>query len=63
MTDYRIYPLDDRGRLVSSFGANCRDDAAACAYARTALKEGAQAEVWSGARCVGRVVADKRILH
>ena len=56
MTEYRIYPLDQDGRIQApSVVANCADDNGALASAYGSLEGGAQAEVWAGTRCLGRV--------
>ena len=59
MNHYRIYLLNDAGRVVGGTGAACHDDQDACVQAQQALdsSDGTQAEVWSGIRCIGRVAA------
>lgn len=55
MDHYRIYALNTAGRIVSGHDAMCDDDQAACGAASGLLEAGQDAEVWLGARRVGRV--------
>ena len=53
MTHYRIYALDQGGRIISALEADCLGDAAARTLAYAGLEPGERREVWSGARCIG----------
>ncbi len=55
MASYRIYLLDDNGRIAYGRDADCDSDAEACSAACEMLKAGAKAEVWQSTRRVGRV--------
>ncbi len=55
MAEYRIYLLDNVGRIVSASSRPCASDAEACEAAREGLAISGQAEVWQGIRCIGRV--------
>jgi hypothetical protein len=57
MADYKIYLLNNAGRIVSGSAAEFQNDEEALGTAVSNLSEGAQAEVWSGKRCVGLVTA------
>jgi hypothetical protein len=61
MAHYRIYLLDDYGRIFVGSDAECVNDAAALDHAAEKLADvehlSDQAEVWSGARSVGLVSA------
>ena len=55
MAEYRIYLLDEDGRIISAYSKICHGDDEARAAARKGLGIGGQAEVWQGIRCLGRV--------
>jgi len=55
MTSYRIYMLNPKGRVLTGADADCANDEAAFAWARTTLGDDARAEIWQGARCVGHI--------
>ena len=55
MAYYRIYMLDHKHRIVTGSDADCANDQAALGWAATTLGTDARAEVWEGARCLGRV--------
>ena len=55
MAQYHVYSVDDAGRLRLDADAECLSDADALAFASSRLIQGAQAEVWRGATCVGQV--------
>jgi hypothetical protein len=55
MAYYRIYMLDHNHRIVTGSDVDCRNDEVAFAWAATTLGTDARAEVWLGARCLGRV--------
>jgi hypothetical protein len=57
MAYYRIYMLDHHARIVTGSDAECRNDAAALAWAATTLGADPRAEVWHGTRCLGRVAS------
>jgi hypothetical protein len=57
MADYRIYLLDDDGRIVSAYNRMYGSDDEACDAAGRGLGMGGQAEVWQGIRCLGRVTS------
>ena len=57
MADYKIYLLNNAGRIVSGSDVEFSNDDEALASAVSNLSDGAQAEVWSGKRCVGLVTA------
>jgi hypothetical protein len=66
MAHYRIYLLDDHGRIFVGYDADCAHDAQALARAAAMLAEAGhitdQTEVWSGARCVGSIAAPAKRL-
>ena len=51
---YRLYPLDNRGRIEGSHDATCADDQQAIALAQRIVATGGQVEVWAARRLVGR---------
>jgi hypothetical protein len=53
MAAYRIYPLDNEGRIVGGYDADCGSDDDALAKAAAMLRPGGQAEVWRGTHRVG----------
>ena len=55
MPFYRVYEIGDRGSFVSGSDVEFTDDEDALATVRKGLVLGATMEVWSKARCVGRV--------
>lgn len=55
MTEYKIDVMDGGGQIIRRFNARCIDDREACALARRLLDVDGQADVWAGARRVGRV--------
>ena len=52
--EYRIYPLDERGRIEGSVDVVCADDQQAIALAQRVGATGLQVEVWATRRLVGR---------
>jgi hypothetical protein len=56
---YRIYFLDDAGRISSAMEADCDSDDAALSAAKYQLEAKALAEVWQLARCLGQVRGDQ----
>jgi hypothetical protein len=54
MASYRIYLLDDMGKIATGIDVDCQDDEDAMAMAKT-LARGGRAEVWESARLVGQV--------
>lgn len=60
MTSYRIYMLDPTGRTLTASDADCGSDARAFAWANITLGDDARAEIWQGARRVGRVWSASR---
>ncbi len=57
MAEYRIYPLDKEGRFICGLDVTCDSDTEVRELAQQFLFDGQQAEVWIGARLVGRVSA------
>jgi len=56
MPMYRIYPLNEDGRIRAPAAlANCGDDDGALAVAFRLLTGSEEAEIWAGARCLGRI--------
>lgn len=55
MTHYRLYLLDDCGRIINAVDAYYRDDDEALAAVEGALSAGVTVEIWCGIRRVGRV--------
>jgi hypothetical protein len=55
VSQYRIYQLNKSDRIMSGAMADCANDVAAFAWARTILDGNARAEIWQDARCVGYV--------
>ena len=55
MTHYRFFSLDSAGRVLGSFDATCANDKEACSRMEGFQKAGAQIEVWSGSRFVGKI--------
>jgi hypothetical protein len=55
MTFYRIYELNEFGRIVSGIDVVCPDDEAAFDHAAALFGQSARAEIWQGARCLGRL--------
>jgi hypothetical protein len=54
MRRYRIYALDEAGRVSQSHNFDCRDDLLALAEGER-LSQANAVEVWEGARLVARV--------
>ena len=54
VTDYRLYLLDHRGRIMRAVDIACADDAVALDRA-AAVARGQPAELWDRARMVGRI--------
>jgi hypothetical protein len=63
MANYRIYMLDGAGRVLTGSDVSCQSDEAAFAWARVTLGMDASAEIWCGARCVGRVSGTTMMPH
>jgi hypothetical protein len=60
MAYYRIYPLNQLGRIAGNgVDVICADDSEACRHARHMLADIGRAEVWSGARYVGEVASGR----
>ena len=55
LTSYRIYKLNPNGHILAGSDADCASDEAAFARARTILGGNVAAEIWQGARLVGRL--------
>lgn len=59
---YRLYCLNDAGKIIGFEEIHCEDDASACAHAREQLpkRDGKclKIEVWNHARRVGHVSRD-----
>jgi hypothetical protein len=58
---YRLYCLNDRGKIVGVEETHCDDDDSACAHARSRLAEIGKCmsiEVWNYARRVGQIERD-----
>jgi hypothetical protein len=59
MAHYRIYLLNDYGKIFVGYDAECVNDAEVLGQAAAMLAEvghiADQTEVWSGARCVGSI--------
>ncbi len=53
MASYRIYTLNEAGRILTASDAECLDDEAAFTWAATTLGPHASMELWEGTRCVG----------
>ncbi len=60
MVDYRVYLLNRNGLIISGYDVSCDDDQDARVQARRMLDgtNSDQAEVWAGARCVGKVLVE-----
>ncbi len=54
MADYRLYFLDDTGRIRDAADLESEHDEAALAHALT-RHDGRAMEIWSGARMVGKI--------
>ena len=60
MTPYRIFPLDQNGRIFAPpIVVTCVSDHSALMLARSRLSSRQEAEVWIGERRVGRVHGDQ----
>jgi hypothetical protein len=57
MTDYRVYGLDDKGRIRFGDFVSCRSEADAVEAARHLLERFPVAEVWLGARRIAAETA------
>jgi hypothetical protein len=57
MPTYRLYAIDQQNHILSGDNFQSEGDGAAVEYAGDNLHPGCRAEVWQGARCVGRVPA------
>lgn len=57
MPNYRVYQLDENARIVARHEVSCDSDEAAQSAAAKLVPPGTQAEVWEGARLLGRVSA------
>jgi hypothetical protein len=55
MPHYRIYILDNEGRIVSGTDAEFEDDTAAVVTVRLNLLHHAGAEIWSGKRFIAAI--------
>jgi hypothetical protein len=55
MVDYSIHFLDDLSRIVFEVDTQCDDDKMACEIAARLLPDEGQAEIWCGARRLGRL--------
>lgn len=55
MTDYQISLLDGDGHIASTSDAKCADDREALGLAQRVVGGKGQADVWAGARRVGRI--------
>ncbi len=55
MRSYRIYSLNDHGRIAAADDVMCPGDEAALAYAEVIFGRGVKAEIWQGTRCLGQV--------
>ena len=55
VSHYRIYLLDAGGRIAAAHDVDCVEDDEARANAATLATAGQPAELWHGARLVGRV--------
>lgn len=55
MADYQISLLDGDGRTASTSNAKCVDDREALGLAQRMAGNRGQADVWAGARRVGRM--------
>ena len=53
MTHYRIYELNNVGRITRGSDGWFDADSAACAFAFTGLERGDRREVWRDTKCVG----------
>ena len=60
MGDYRIYLLNERGRIQSGHDVSCDSDAEACAHAEGMLSRHSHAEVWLGIRQVGVISSQRK---
>ena len=62
MKQYRVYSLDQAGRIALAQDVHCRDDLDALTWAENAVgREGL--EIWEGARLVARVKPDNAPLN
>jgi hypothetical protein len=55
MIDYSIHFLDELSRIVFEVDTQCDDDQMAYEIAARLLPDTGQAEIWCGARCLGRL--------
>ena len=55
VTEYRIYRLDEQGRIISGHDAACASDEEARQRALASLCGSPHAEIWHGTRCLGQV--------
>jgi hypothetical protein len=55
MAEYRIFLVNHAGRVAGRLDTICSNDSEARFAAKSQLKAGEQAEVWTGDRCVGQV--------
>jgi hypothetical protein len=62
MRHYRIYSLDDQGRISFAHETQCPDDLAALSEGEKLSDHGA-VEVWEGSRLVARVKAENAPLN
>lgn len=59
MALYRIYPLDERGHVLSRWEKDCATDEEAIAYAKTQTHRG-EFEIWQDARQVAIISKERR---
>jgi hypothetical protein len=50
---YRIYLLDDAGKIANAVDVDCDNDQEALRIAAT-IAQGGRSEVWQGTRCLGQ---------
>jgi len=50
VTNYRIYVLNPKGRILTGADVDCATDNAALAWAKTTLGDDGRAEIWQAAR-------------
>ena len=55
MTPYRVYMLDRHNRICGAQDIDCADDEEAVAQAARLTQDGAEVELWTEARLVGRL--------
>ena len=53
MASYRIYKLNQTGRIVVGVDVLCSNDEAAFVWAASAFGAKTRAEIWQGTRCLG----------